>query len=256
MPEIIKTLLIVCPLVFLAGFVDSVAGGGGLISLPAYLFCGIPAHMASGTNKVVNSIGTSVAAGKYIKSGKINLRYAIIAAVFALLGSAIGTEIATLLSDRVFKIIILCALPTAAIILTIKKDFGKDGSIPSRSYTKRTEYILCAIIGLFIGCYDGMVGPGTGTFMIMAFTAVMGMDLLTSSGCAKVGNLASNIASAIVWIINGHVYWALVIPAAACNVLGNYLGARYAIKGGSKRIRSMIFVVLALLFVKILFEMI
>ncbi|MBR5490104.1 MAG: sulfite exporter TauE/SafE family protein [Oscillospiraceae bacterium] len=256
MPEIIKTLLIVCPLVFLAGFVDSVAGGGGLISLPAYLFCGIPAHMASGTNKVVNSIGTSVAAGKYIKSGKINLRYAIIAAVFALLGSAIGTEIATLLSDRVFKIIILCALPTAAIILTIKKDFGKDGSIPSRSYTKRTEYILCAIIGLFIGCYDGMVGPGTGTFMIMAFTAVMGMDLLTSSGCAKVGNLASNIASAIVWIINGHVYWALVIPAAACNVLGNYLGARYAIKGGSKRIRSMIFVVLALLFVKILFEII
>ena len=256
MPEIIKTLLIVCPLVFLAGFVDSVAGGGGLISLPAYLFCGIPAHMASGTNKVVNSIGTSVAAGKYIKSGKINLRYAIIAAVFALLGSAIGTEIATLLSDRVFKIIILCALPTAAIILTIKKDFGKDGSIPSRSYTKRTEYILCALIGLFIGCYDGMVGPGTGTFMIMAFTAVMGMDLLTSSGCAKVGNLASNIASAIVWIINGHVYWALVIPAAACNVLGNYLGARYAIKGGSKRIRSMIFVVLALLFVKILFEII
>ena len=256
MPEIIKTLLIVCPLVFLAGFVDSVAGGGGLISLPAYLFCGIPAHMASGTNKVVNSIGTSVAAGKYIKSGKINLRYAIIAAVFALLGSAIGTEIATLLSDRVFKIIILCALPTAAIILTIKKDFGKDGSIPSRSHTKRTEYILCALIGLFIGCYDGMVGPGTGTFMIMAFTAVMGMDLLTSSGCAKVGNLASNIASAIVWIINGHVYWAIVIPAALCNVLGNYLGARYAIKGGSKRIRSMIFVVLGLLFVKILLEII
>lgn len=256
MPEIIKTLLIVCPLVFLAGFVDSVAGGGGLISLPAYLFCGIPAHMASGTNKVVNSIGTSVAAGKYIKSGKINLRYAIIAAVFALLGSAIGTEIATLLSEKVFKIIILCALPAAAIILTVKKDFGREDTLKQRDYKKSTEYILCALIGLFIGCYDGMVGPGTGTFMIMAFTAVMGMDLLTSSGCAKVGNLASNIASAVVWIINGHVYWALVIPAAACNVLGNYLGARYAIKGGSKRIRSMIFVVLGLLFVKILMEII
>jgi len=256
MPEIIKTLLIVCPLVFLAGFVDSVAGGGGLISLPAYLFCGIPAHMASGTNKVVNSIGTSVAAGKYIKSGKINLRFAVIAAVFALLGSAIGTETAVFLSEKVLKIIILCALPVAAVILTVKKDFGREDAIKPRDYKRSTEYALCALIGLFIGCYDGMVGPGTGTFMIMAFTAVMGMDLLTSSGCAKVGNLASNIASAVVWIINGHVYWALVIPAALCNVLGNYLGARYAIKGGSKRIRSMIFVVLGLLFIKILTEII
>ena len=255
MPDIVKTLLIVCPLVFLAGFVDSVAGGGGLISLPAYLFCGIPAHIASGTNKVVNSIGTSVAAGKYIKSGKINLRFAIIAALFALLGSAIGTEIAALfISDKVFKIIILCALPLAAIILTVKKDFGKDGNVPKRSHSKRTEYILCALIGLFIGCYDGMVGPGTGTFMIMAFTAVIGMDLLTSSGCAKVGNLASNIASAVVWIINGYVMWSIVVPAAICNVLGNYLGARFAIKGGSKRIRGMIFVVLGLLFIKILTE--
>ena len=256
MPEIIKTLLIVCPLVFLAGFVDSVAGGGGLISLPAYLFCGIPAHMASGTNKVVNSIGTSVAAGKYIKSGKINLRFAVIAAVFALLGSAIGTETAVFLSEKVLKIIILCALPVAAVILTVKKDFGREDTIKPRDYKKSTEYMLCALIGLFIGCYDGMVGPGTGTFMIMAFTAVMGMDLLTSSGCAKVGNLASNIASAVVWIINGHVYWALVIPAALCTVLGNYLGARFAIKGGSKRIRGMIFVVLGLLFIKILTEII
>lgn len=256
MPEIITTLLIVCPLVFLAGFVDSVAGGGGLISLPAYLFCGIPAHIASGTNKVVNSIGTSVAAAKYIKSGKINLRFALIAAVFALAGSAIGTEIALYLSEKILKAIILCALPVAAVILTVKKDFGKDGSIPKRDYSKTQEYILCALIGLVMGCYDGMVGPGTGTFMIMAFTAIIGMDLLTSSGCAKVGNLASNVASAVVWIASGSVMFQIVIPAAICNVLGNYLGARYAIRGGSKRIRGMIFVVLGLLFVKILTELI
>ncbi len=256
MPELLKTCLIVCPLVFLAGFVDSVAGGGGLISLPAYLFCGIPAHIASGTNKVVNSIGTSVAAGKYIKSGKINLKYAIVAAVFALAGSAIGTEIALFLSEKILKAIILCALPVAAIILTVKKDFGAEGAVKKRSLSKTQEYILCAAIGLVMGCYDGMVGPGTGTFMIMAFTAVIGMDLLTSSGCAKVGNLASNVASAVVWIISGSVMFSIVIPAAICNVLGNYLGARYAIKGGSKRIRGMIFVVLGLLFVKILTELI
>lgn len=256
MPEFLKICLIVCPLVFLAGFVDSVAGGGGLISLPAYLFCGIPAHIASGTNKVVNSIGTSVAAGKYIKSGKINLRYALIAAVFALIGSAIGTRIALFLSEKILKTIILCALPAAAVILTVKKDFGKEERVKKRSISKAQELFLCAGIGLVMGCYDGMVGPGTGTFMIMAFTAVMGMDLLTSSGCAKVGNLASNVASAVVWIVSGSVMFKIVIPAAICNVLGNYLGARYAIKGGSKRIRGMIFVVLALLFVKILSELI
>lgn len=256
MPELLKTCLIVCPLVFLAGFVDSVAGGGGLISLPAYLFCGIPAHIASGTNKVVNSIGTSVAAGKYIKSGKINLKYAVIAAIFALAGSAIGTEIALFLSEKILKAIILCALPVAAVILTVKKDFGKEDVAKKRSLSKTQEYILCAAIGLVMGCYDGMVGPGTGTFMIMAFTAVIGMDLLTSSGCAKVGNLASNVASAVVWIFSGSVMFQIVIPAAICNVLGNYLGARYAIRGGSKRIRGMIFVVLGLLFVKILTELI
>ena len=256
MPELLKMCLIVCPLVFLAGFVDSVAGGGGLISLPAYLFCGIPAHIASGTNKVVNSIGTSVAAGKYIKSGKINLKYAVIAALFALAGSAIGTEIALYLSEKILKTIILCALPVAAVILTVKKDFGKEDAVKKRNLSKAQEYVLCAAIGLVMGCYDGMVGPGTGTFMIMAFTAIIGMDLLTSSGCAKVGNLASNVASAVVWIISGSVMFQIVIPAAICNVLGNYLGARYAIKGGSKRIRGMIFVVLALLFVKILTELI
>ena len=118
-----------------------------------------------------------------------------------------------------------------------------------------TGDLLSLLTGLLIGCYDGLVGPGTGMFMIMAFTAVLGMDLLTASGCAKVGNLASNVASAVVWALNGQVLWKLVLPAAACSLLGSYLGARFAIRGGSQKIRGMIFVVLGLLFVKLIWEM-
>lgn len=255
MPELLKQCLIVCPLVFLAGFVDSVAGGGGLISLPAYLFIGIPIHLAAGTNKFVACIGTSAAAGRYLKSGNINLRYALFAAVFALAGSAIGTNIAVYLNAKILKIIILCALPAVAVILTLDKDFGREGHLPERRWTRGQENLLCAAIGLVIGVYDGLVGPGTGTFLIMAFTLVLGTDLLTASGCAKIGNLASNIAGAVVWILNGDVLFSLALPAACFGILGNLLGARYAIRGGSKRIRNMIFVVLGLLFAKLIYDL-
>lgn len=253
--ELLKTCIIVCPMVFLAGFVDAVAGGGGLISLPAYLFAGLPAHLASGTNKVVNAMGTALAAGNYIKSGKIDLRAGLTAALFALVGSAIGTRIALHLDQAVFQIAILVALPVVAVILTIKKDFGKEGAVPERNWNSGVKLLAAGLIGLLIGCYDGMLGPGTGTFMIMAFTMVLGMDLLTASGCAKVGNLASNVASAVVWALNGQVWYALVIPAAACNLLGSWLGSRYAIRGGSQKIRGMIFLVLGLLFLKLLLDL-
>jgi len=254
LPEFLQLCLIVCPLVFLAGFVDSIAGGGGLISLPAYLFVGLSPHIASGTNKVVNSMGTALATWKYYKSGKIRMKLAILAAAGALIGSSIGTKIALYLSQDLLQTILLIALPVAAGILTVKKDFGSD-SAPSADTDTAKNKISCLLIGVFIGCYDGMIGPGTGTFMIMCFTAFVGLDLLTASGCAKLGNLASNIASAVLWLINGQVMFALILPAAACNLLGNYLGAQYAIRGGSKKIRGMIFVVLGLLFIKFFYEL-
>ncbi len=255
MSELLSQLIIICPLVFLAGFVDSVAGGGGLISLPAYLFCGIPPHVASGTNKVVNGIGTAVAAVKYFRSGTVKLRVALIVAVFALVGSTAGTRLALLLSDSVLNIVLLCALPIVAIVFTVKKDFGQtERSIEARS--QRRDDLISAAIGLSVGCYDGLIGPGTGTLLTMAFSAFLGMSLLNASGTAKIGNLASNIASAVLWISNDCVLFSLVVPAACCNMLGNYLGARCAIKGGSKWIRSMIFVVLGLLFIKVLVDII
>lgn len=254
MDEFLRMCLVVCPLVFLAGFVDSVAGGGGLISLPAYLFVGLPVHIASGTNKVVNGVGTGVAAWRYFRSGKMDLRAAVWAAAGALGGAYVGARLALWCPEQILQGIMLVALPVVAVVLAVKKDFGK-AEAEEKRWTVRQEHGLSVLIGLAIGVYDGMIGPGTGTFMLMAFTLVLGMDLLTASGCSKVANLASNVASAAVWIAGGKVLWKLVLPAVVFAVLGNLCGARYAIRGGSEKVRSMIFVVLGLLFLKMLAEL-
>ena len=250
-----QILIVVLPLIFLGGFVDSVAGGG-LITLPAYLMAGIPAHLAAGTNKVVNGCGTLTATTKYFRSGKILLRPAIVAAVGALIGSALGTELAAVISEKALETLMLVAFPCVAVFLTVKKDFGKD--IPEEErpvYSVKREVVTAALIGLVFGCYDGLLGPGTGTFMILGFTGFLSLDLITAGGCAKASNLASNVASAVVWILHGSVLWKLALPAIACSILGNYLGARYAIRGGSKKIRNMMFVVLGLLFIKMGYEL-
>lgn len=254
MDELLKTCLIVCPLVFLAGFVDSVAGGGGIISLPAYLMAGLPAHLAAGTNKVVNGCGTLTATLKYFRSGKVRLRAAVSAAIGALGGSAIGAQLASMIPEAALKIILIAALPCVAVFLIVRRDFGQD-DVSAFNAEPGREILVSVLIGVAIGCYDGLVGPGTGTFMIICFTAFLSMDLLTASGCAKAANLASNTGSAIVWIIHGSVFWRLAAPAVLCNILGNFLGARYAIRGGSKKIRGMMFVVLGLLFAKLLYEL-
>ena len=250
MPELLKLCLFICPLIFLGGFVDSVAGGGGLITLPAYLMAGLPVHLAAGTNKVVNGSGSAIASVKYFRSGKIQLRPSLWAAAGALAGASFGARIAMHLSDRVLQGLMLVALPVVAVFLVVKKDFGKDPE--ERDHSRQYIVLVSLAIGLAVGCYDGIVGPGTGTLLIMAFTALLHMDMVTASGSAKVANVASNVAAAITFVLGGKVMWVVVVPAAACSILGNYCGAQYAIRGGGKRIRGMIFVVLGLMFLKML----
>ena len=253
MEEMIKNLLIICPLVFAAGFVDAVAGGGGLISLPAYMMTGMPIHMAAGSNKFSASCGTIIAAGKYIKSGKIKWKIAIYSAIGAVIGSAIGTKLALYISEKYLKGLMLIALPLVALFIMTQKNLGEQLEKKDLSLTKLIS--LSGIIGLIIGCYDGLIGPGTGTFMILGFSGLLGLDLVTSSGCAKVSNLASNLTSLALYFIEGKVIFTLAIPAAICSIIGAYMGARFAIKGGAKKVRYIIFVVIGLLFVKLLYDL-
>lgn len=248
METMFKILIIVCPLVFTAGFVDAVAGGGGLISLPAYMLAGLPIHIASGSNKFSASLGTVIAAGNYIKSGKVKWDIAVISAIGAIIGSSLGTTLALYIAEGVLKGIMMIVIPIVALFLATQKNLGKD-TIPKK-WSQKVKGVVTLLIGVAIGCYDGLIGPGTGTFLIIAFSMVLGIDLVTASGCAKITNLASNITSLMIYLMSGKVIFLVAIPATLCSMLGANLGARFAIKGGAKNIRYIMFVVIGLLFIK------
>lgn len=246
----VKTYLIICPMVFLAGFVDAVAGGGGLISLPAYLFAGLPIHMAYGTNKLSSCCGTAVAVAKYGVSGYISWRSALASGVGALVGSWCGAQLTMVLSPDILRKCMLVILPAVAIFLLFRRDFGKT----ERACTFSTKLIpvVAFFIGLVLGGYDGFFGPGTGTFLVIALTALLGQSLTAATGNAKVINLCSNFAALIAFVFGGQVLWLVGLPAAACNIAGNYLGARMAVKKGAAFIRPVILFSVGLLFVSIL----
>lgn len=245
----LEMFLIVCPLVFLAGFIDSIAGGGGLISLPAYLIAGLPAHLASGTNKMSAMFGTTLSTAKYAKEKKVVWRAAVPAVCGALPGAAIGARLQLLVPERIIYIFMMCMIPVVAVVTLLRRDRTEE-ELPA----KPVNMFVSTLIGLVIGMYDGFFGPGTGTFLMMAFTMFCGLNLVMASGSAKVVNLASNLASMVTFLFSGHILYLLALPAAAFSMLGNYLGARLAVKKGAKAIKPMFYVVLTLLMATVLYR--
>ena len=243
--ELTHIWLIICPLVFLGGIIDAVAGGGGLITLPAYLLAGLPAHLASGTNKCGNAFGTFLSTGRFLKRGDVHYPSAVAGAVGALAGAWAGARLNLIVPEQVLYYIMLAVVPVMAVFLLLKRDFGQEDR--SGQLSRGQLMAMAAGIGLIIGGYDGFFGPGAGTFLMLAFTGLCRFDLLTASGNTKVANSASNLASLVTFALAGEVLWSVGIPAALCGVAGNYLGSGLALKGGAKVIRPMFFVVLALL---------
>lgn len=239
------------PLIFLAGFIDSIAGGGGLISLPAYLAAGLPAHMALGTNKFSSAFGTSISAARFTLNGHIQWNSAAASFVGALIGSAAGARFALFLNERVLTWLMLGVIPIVTLFVILKKDIGEDQK--NLPISKMLTYSL--LVGLLIGAYDGFFGPGTGTFLIMALTAVVGLSLLTACGNAKIINFASNIAAVVTFIISGSVNYKIAVPCAVCGIVGNYLGAGLVMKRGSKIVRPVMIVVIILLLIKIISDL-
>lgn len=254
MHEYVKMLLIVCPLIFLAGFIDSIAGGGGLISLPAYLFAGLPAHYAAGTGKFSSCCGLASASYKYIKEGKVLMSVALYSALGCIVGAGIGTRLALLFSERTLRMIMLAAIPVVAIFLLTRKDFGKEKTVDLQ-LSRKKEAVMSFAIGAVVGVYDGLIGPGAGTFLIIGFTGALGIDLLRASACAKVSNMASNFTSIVLYAISGKIMYTIALPAALCSMMGSYAGAHYAVKGGSGKVRKVMIIVLVLLFAKLLYDL-
>lgn len=243
--------LIVCPLVFLGGFVDAVAGGGGLISLPAYLIAGLPVHMCIGTNKISSAMGTTVTTVKFWRQGYIRPRLCLLCAVFALAGSAGGANLALLVDDKVFRVILLVVLPLTALYVFKSKAMdtaGKDPLPPGKS-----ACIACAL-ALLLGVYDGFYGPGTGTFLLLLLTGLAHMSLNDAAGATKVINLSTNIAALVTYLVNGQVLLPLGLTAGLFGIAGNYLGARSFTARGAKIVKPLIGLVLSVFFVRVVYE--
>lgn len=237
---------------FLGGLVDAVAGGGGLIALPAYLIAGVPAHLALGTNKLSSAMGTVVSAFRLWRAGFLNIRKSLPAIVCSLLGSAAGAHLALLVPERVFELILVGLLPIAAFFVLSKRAvMSNDEGI----ITARKQLVILCISSLICGAYDGFYGPGAGTFMLLAFTLWAKMGVRSASGTMKAVNLASNIAAFATFALSGEVIWLLGLTAGIFGIAGHYIGAGLVLQNGTKIVRPIIGAVLAVLFVKTAWEL-
>ena len=232
-----------------AGFVDSAAGGGGLISLPAYLFAGLPPHYTYATNKFSAACGTTFATANFFKNGAMNLKVGILAAIGSFAGSALGAHIVLLLSDEALRAMMLVILPIAAVLILWRRNLPDenrdDGTLTAQ------KAVLALAIGLGIGLYDGIFGPGTGTFMMIALVRFAKLDTRHAAGGVKVVNLASNLGSLFTALRAGYVLVGVGLISSVASILGHYIGAGLAIKNGSKIVRPTVIAVLLLLTVKV-----
>lgn len=246
-----KTFIIVCPFLFLAGFVDSIGGGGGLISLPAYLIAGLPVHQAIATNKMSSTFGTTLATIRFIKNRLVNFRIAVLSVLLAVIGASIGANLSLLVPEKIMHYILFIVLPVSAFIV-LNKQLFKESDTGDTVIPNLCMYLTAAASAFIIGLYDGFYGPGTGTFLIISFTVFAKMSIRSANAHAKVINLTSNVTSLVVFLFNGQIILPLGFAAAVCHMAGSYLGSGLVLAKGAKIVRPIIIIVLFLLLLKIL----
>ena len=246
----LATALFLLAASFFAGFIDSIAGGGGLIQLPALLI-GLPKSETAevlGTNKLSAVFGTTTAAALYRKLIKPDPKILIAMGLPAFLGSAGGAVLASKIPTSSMRPMVLVLLIIVAVYTWFKPDLGKFENL--RHLPKRRVQIA-AIAGVVIGFYDGIFGPGTGSFLMLILVASLGYAFITASAIAKVVNVATNVGAITVFGINGAVLWQIGIILGIANITGAVIGARLAIKGGSTLVRKVFLLVTVALIVKV-----
>lgn len=232
---------------FLAGFVDAVAGGGGLIQLPT-LLVSLPGESLAtvmGTNKSVSIVGTSAAANTYRKRIPADKRVLVLMVCFAFLGSLGGSALVTFVDRSFFEPVILLILIGVAVFTLLNPNFGQHEKQLQNNYKLKAIFISTVI-----GFYDGLIGPGTGMFLLFGLVSILGLTFLQSSATAKFVNIATNAASLAIFIPGGHVLWLLTLVMAPANLLGGVVGAKTAIDKGSYFVRAIFMVMITVLIIR------
>lgn len=235
-------IIFLCLAAFAAGFIDAIVGGGGLIQTPVGLILlpNLPVSTVIGTLKIPAFSGTSFAAFQYLKKVDMNWRLLFIMMGVALPSAFLGSTLLTYMSNDFMKPLLLFILSLLAIYTYAKKNFGQH---VERNISERTQILNAILISFVVGFYDGFIGPGTGSFFVVAFIALMGFDFLHASANAKMVNLATNFGSICLFMIKGKIIWAIALPMAASNALGGWIGAKLAISKGNGFIRIFFLVV-------------
>ena len=244
----LKMALIVAVGVFLASFMDAIAGGGGIISVPTYLLAGLPAHMALGTNKLSSGLGTVVSTGRFIKNGYVDWKLGVPSIALALVGAHFGTRLQLAIREEYLKYLLLVVLPVVAFVVLRQRQFPETPGQIARGRQMTIVYLASFVVG----AYDGFYGPGTGTFLLLIFCNLGKLDVRTAGGNVKLVNLSSNIASLLTSLLSGKVFLVLGLIGTVSSILGHFIGAGLAIKNGSKIVKPAIIIVLILLAAKVI----
>jgi uncharacterized membrane protein YfcA len=235
-------IILLCLAAFFAGFVDAVVGGGGLIQTPIGLILlpSLPVAAVIGTLKIPAASGTSFAAYQYMKKVNVNWRILGIMMLLAFPSAFLGSTLLTYVSNDFMKPLLLVVLSLLAVYTYAKKNFGQH---QEKTISSRTQIFNAIGISFIVGLYDGFIGPGTGSFLVVAFIAIMGFDFLQASANAKMVNLATNFGSICLFMLKGKIIWVIALPMAVSNALGGFLGSKLAINKGNGFIRIFFLIV-------------
>lgn len=237
-------IYLLCFFAFLAGFIDSIVGGGGLVQVPAFfvLYPQLSVPNIIGTNRLASAVGTSVAAVNYARSISIPWKTVLFAALGAVPMSYFGATVQSLLPASVLKPIILVLIVGIAMYTYRKKDFGQTDEL--RMAPDKVLWWAFGI-GALLGFYNGFVGPGTGSLLVFGFVSGIGYSFLRASAISKVVNVIADVSSLVFFLVNKYVLFHLALPMMACNISGSYLGSRMAVLRGNAFIRRVFLVVVA-----------
>jgi hypothetical protein len=239
----ISLILLLCFVAFLAGFVDAIVGGGGLIQTPMGLILlpNLPVATVIASLKIPSFSGTFFAAAQYLKKIEMNWKLVLIMMLFSIPSAFAGSALLNFVSNDFMKPLLLIVLSFLVLYTYTKKNFGQQSNTALSNKQLIGNAILISVV---IGFYDGFIGPGTGSFLVVAFISILGFDFLQASANAKMVNLATNFGSIFLFILKGKIIWMIAIPMAVCNALGGYLGAKLAIKKGNKFIRMFFLIII------------